>query len=396
MYKIKHLLLCVYFIKICTRIHTVGVYEMNKMPTREDVARAAGVSVASVSRAVNNTGYVKKDIKEKIIQIASEMGYNPNPIAVSLQSRKTRQLLLYQNDLTAPFNIQFFKGAAQAAYKRNYNIYLDVLCDFAKITERMVDGVMFSIDILAERYLAEVGKKNRLPVVTAVNDLSQTFSHPVYRVMIDNQKIVNLAIDYLHERGHRNIGLVIPGSEYGRVRYSCWKSYMNEEKRLGNVLGDIDALVVRSEFDGEGVKSEFAKQPILYQAVEEDFEYYLSIHAGRRAAMKYVNSKNPATAFLCFNDDMAYGFISGLTRLGIRVPDDISVMGIDGIYLRSWFDVKLTTVSTEPEKVGGTCTDILIDLLENKKPKHTKTTKPVILEGETVRDLRTRKEAAFA
>jgi DNA-binding LacI/PurR family transcriptional regulator len=361
---------------------------MGKKTTRADVARAAGVSVASVSRAMNNSGYVKEDNKKRILQIASEMGYNPNPIAVSLQSRKTHQLLLYQNDITAPFNIQFFRGAAQAAYKRGYNVYLDVQCDFSKITERMVDGVLFSIDFLAEQYLSEVGRNYYLPVVTAVNDTSRLFSSPVHRVVICNQHIMNLAIDYLHEKGHDKIGLVLPDSEYGRVRYNCWKTRMWEEWSMRNIRADIDSLVIRSTVGNDDTNLKLAESPILNQALEENFDSYLSIHAGRRAAHTYVNSKNPSTAFICYNDDMAYGFMGELAKLGVHVPKDISLIGIDGIYLRDWFDVKLTTVSIEPEAIGGACTDVLIDILEDKKPKYTNRTTACILEGETVKSLK--------
>ena len=359
----------------------------SKPPTRNDVARSAGVSVATVSRALNNSGYVKKAVKERIIKIAEELGYNPNPIALSLQSRKTKQLLLYQNDMTAPFNIQFLKGAAQAAYRSGYNIYLDVLCDFSRIKEQMVDGVLFSIDLLAERYLAELGKNYHLPVVTTANDPSQVFSSPVHRVVIDNDGIVNLAIDYLRSKGHRYIGLVIPGSEYGRIRYNCWKTRMCRDLGGRHTGADLEALVIRSEFEGEGMDPSFVKHPILYQAVEENFDSYLSIHAGRRAAAKYDRARNPATVFLCFNDDMAYGFINGLRKRGIRVPEDLSVMGIDGIYLRDWFDQRVTTVSIEPERIGEICVDVLIEILEDKKPKHTNWIKHAVLEGDTVSDL---------
>jgi len=114
--------------------------------TRKDVARAAGVSVASVSRAVNNSGYVKKEVKERILEVADRLGYNPNPIALSLQSQKTRQLILYQNEITSSYNTQFFNGATRAAYKREYSVFLDVHCEFDKIKSHLVDGVIFSLD----------------------------------------------------------------------------------------------------------------------------------------------------------------------------------------------------------------------------------------------------------
>ena len=70
---------------------------MNKRVTRENVAREAGVSVAAVSRALNNSGYIKKDKKEHIIEVATRLGYNPNPVAMSLQRQRSRQFIFFRN-----------------------------------------------------------------------------------------------------------------------------------------------------------------------------------------------------------------------------------------------------------------------------------------------------------
>lgn len=365
---------------------------MNKAVTRADVAKGAGVSVTSVSRAVNNSGYVKKEVKERILEVARDLGYNPNPIALSLLTQKTRQLILYQNEITAPYNLQFFNGATRAAYKRGYSIFLDINCDFDKIRRHMIDGVMFSLDDLAENYINTVGCNYLLPVVVASDDADFTYSHPVHRVIIDNHKVVNMGIDYLMEKGHRKIGMVLPAKgKHSELRYRLWKARMKQNIRDFALNINLDELVVRAEIDdNDNMNIDHPDPPLILQPSDDNFANYSSFNIGKRAAKKYLESKNPATALLCFNDDIAYGFIQGVEKSGLCVPDDISIMGIDGIYLREWFEKKVTTVSIDPENLGVLVTDVMIDILENKNPKYMNWTSPKILEGETVKTIAVR------
>ena len=360
---------------------------MKRAATREDVARIAGVSVASVSRAINNSGYVSKEAKERILEIAGNLSYNPNPIALSLQSQKTRQLILYQNEITAPYNIQFFNGATRAAFKRGYSIFLDIHCDFDKIKRHLVDGVLFSLDILAEQYINSVGSKYLLPVVTATNDASHMFTRPVHSVIIDNNKVVNMAIDYLMENGHRRIGLAIPEKgRYSEIRYKIWKFRMEQVLYNSGIKLELDDLVIRAEIsDSDDVVKAFPDPPLIMQPTDDNFANYSSFNIGKRAAKHFMKLKGKMTALLCFNDDMAYGFIRMAEKNGLRVPEDISVMGIDGIYLRDWFERKVTTVSIEVENLGAIAANVLIDVLEDKKTKYMNWTSPKILEGETVK-----------
>ena len=147
---------------------------MNKQVTREDVAREAGVSVAAVSRALNNSGYVKKEKKEHIIEVATRMGYNPNPIAMALQKRRSGQLLVLHNDLTGGYTNQMFHGAVREAQFRNYQALLDMRCnqpfDFEKIRTMIIDGLVLPNEAVAAQYASTVGRTYHLPTVTISYD----------------------------------------------------------------------------------------------------------------------------------------------------------------------------------------------------------------------------------
>lgn len=365
------------------------IIRMNKLATRADVAKAVGVSVASVSRAVNNSGYIKKETKERILEVARDLGYNPNPMALSLQSQKTRQLILYQNDIMSSYNLQFFNGATRTAYKRGYSIFLDINCDFDKIRRQMVDGVMFSLEAMAENYINTVGNNYRLPVVVTSNDASLSFAHPVHKVLVDNNKVVNMGIDYLMKKGHRRIGIVLQDrAKISDIRYRIWKARMEQNKRDYGMNVNLEELVIRGEIcDSNNIHDDNLDATLILQSSDDNYENYSTFNVGKRAAQKYLESKNPATAFLCFNDEIAYGFIRGVERSGLSVPEDISVMGIDGIYLRKWLEKRVTTVSIDPENLGSLTTDVMIDILEGKNPKYMNWTSPKILEGETVKEV---------
>ena len=99
-------------------------YVCRKKITRKDVAEKAGVSVSVVSRVLNNSGYVDKEKKKKIIKIAEQLGYIPNPIAMALQTRRTYQIIFFCNDLTGAYYNQMYHGMAKTAKERGYHLLL--------------------------------------------------------------------------------------------------------------------------------------------------------------------------------------------------------------------------------------------------------------------------------
>lgn len=354
---------------------------MNKKVNREDVAREAGVSTAAVSRALNNSGYVKKEKKEKIIETAIRMGYNPNPIALSLQRRRTGQVIFFQRDITGAYYNQMFHGIVREAQKRNYRVLLDMSYDFEKIKNFMIDGIIFPNETVAEEYASTIGRTYHLPTVTVSYDISYTFSKPMPSIVLDDGKVVEIAIDYLKKMGHRKIGMAIPFDiGYSKNRYNYWKMIMKEE------LQDYLQYVIRVKNTTEIVEDELKN----YLTEADGFEYYDLFDVGRKAAKKYISSRYKPTAVICFNDDMAHGMIQELELLGIKVPEDVSIMGIDGTYIRNHFSKKLTSVATYPDKMGAKCVDILLDMLEEKNYKYIYRGKIDILEGKTVKNLNKR------
>ena len=289
---------------------------MKKNVTRKDIAKEAGVSVSVVSRALNNSGYVEKEKKRRILEIAKKAEYIPNPMAMALQQKRTRQLLFFCGDLTGTYYNQMYHGMAREAEKRGYHV-LTIMNekDFEMVKTMLVDGLLFPTEEVAKSYVEAVGKNYYLPSVTACFDPSVVFAKPMPTVVIDNRKVLNLAIDYLKKKGHRKIGIAVPFNEgYANLRYRYWKERMMLEmgseckKYILDVKGDLK-------------KSESPRgkddRDLSYQS--EGFVYMDLFFLGKQAAKLYIQQKFKATAVICFNDDMALGMMEELKRNGISV-----------------------------------------------------------------------------
>lgn len=355
--------------------------------TRKDVAEKAGVSVSVVSRALNNSGYVQADKKQKVLAAAEEMGYFPHPVAMSLQKRRTRQILFFCKDLMNSYNIQMYQGMAKIAGERGYMVVLNGNMDFSTIRETMVDGIILPNEIVTEYYLQTVGKNYHLPVVSTFYGSAVYFPKSVPVVESDMHEVIRLAIQALRKKGHKKIALALPyGYQPSDARVQQWWEMMQKELggrqdryliscRTADLEEDKELLRMLEESESSGGGPVFLRR--------ENF-----FIKGEILARILVKRKTDATAVICFNDELAAGFCSELRNFGVKIPDEISVMGIDGSYIRQITRPCLSTVSIDPEQQGEKCAEVLIDLIEGKKIHYVTRIPMKILEGETVKDIR--------
>lgn len=207
------------------------------MATRKDIAQRAGVSISVVSRALNNSGYVDAEKKKKIMQIAQELNYYPNPVAMSLTSRRTKQILFYCRELENAFNIETYEGMLEAAYKRDYMVVVHGKLDFSSMRNTMVDGLILPNEGVTQMYLEGAGKNYHLPVVTTSYGSSFSFSKSVPVVESDLWEGTRMALQYLWDRGHRKIAFISPYcKEDKNSRIIAWREFMKYE--LGDRIGE--------------------------------------------------------------------------------------------------------------------------------------------------------------
>lgn len=356
--------------------------QAHKKVTRDDIAALAGVSVATVSRALNNSGYVKKEVKETILRIADEMNYVPNPVVLSLQQRRTRQILFYCKDLHNAFYIDLYNGMLQEAKRRGYMLLLNGNLDFCRLRETMIDGIILQNEILTVEFDKICGKNYHLPVVMAGYGNRFTLKKSIPMVEWDMYQGMELAVEYLKKNGHTKIAYAGPYPfDDNNTRTVAWKSLMLP--LLGQDIRDYYLGICHQEIQDN-------ERLLQYGADFEStrFEYEeVYLEKGIIAARVLLERKMDATAVICFNDEFAFGMLQELQRNHVRVPDDISLISFDGSSKRSCVYPELTCVTGHPEYHGALLAKTLIDIIEDQ-PFHYVTRIPSeMLEGGTVKNL---------
>ncbi|MFR9234756.1 MAG: LacI family DNA-binding transcriptional regulator [Eisenbergiella massiliensis] len=278
-----------------------------------------------------------------------------------------------------------YRGMVEAAGKRDYMVVFNGSMDFEKIRNAMIDGIIMPNEGITQHYLDTVGRNYRLPVVSASYGNAEGFSRAVPRVEIDMVRVMELAVRALRENGHRRIalGMPYPFSSMDARRLS-FCSLMKEV--YGDRLKEYYIGVYREDMAGDSRILSFLEDERRedgMQLMEEDF-----FGKGELAARLFAERRLDATAVVAFNDEFALGMCKAFHSMGLRVPEDISIIGIDGSSARKYMDPLLTSVGLFPEKQGAKCADILLDMLEGKKVKYVSGSPVQLVKGASVRKIR--------
>lgn len=355
---------------------------MEKKVTRRDIAVQCGVSVSVVSRALNNSGYVDESKRKQIIETARKLGYVPQPVAMSLAEKRVRQILYCCSNLNNDYNLEVYRGMCAAANRRGYMAVIDGLIRFDRIRDMMVDGLIMQDEYIAEYYVSHYGRNYSLPVVSCYYGGAVSSGKCLPQVEVDMDRVVEIAMKYLFRMGHRKIAYAHPyyDVEYGSGRPRAYADIMR--RRVGDdwksYFLSIDSKAMPYDRRLEAFDSHSSDDEAAHE------EYFFE--RGKIAAQVFRERALPCTAVLCFNDEVAAGMITEFRRMGVRVPEDVSVMGIDGTRVRSYTSPMLTSVDIRPHKHGEAAADMLIDLIEHRNTKRVIRISPKLLEGESVRD----------
>jgi LacI family transcriptional regulator len=297
--------------------------------TIKDIAKMAGVSKATVSRVLNNSKPVSSDVRQKVMAVIDQTGYQPSSVARSLTTRRTNLIGVVIPDVSNPVFSKIIEGIESEANKNDYNIllcnsrynedkelkYLDILKD------KEVDGIIlnsYHASAKVAKKLEAIGK----PTVLVGTQLDQT---PFPVVRIDNEKAAYEAVTYLVESGHAHIGMIHgPKNDpiAGTTRLKGYQQALED----ANLKLKVTLLI----------------------------EGHFKLEDGYQGAQALVQLNPEITAIFCANDEMAIGAIKGLTDIGRKVPEEISVLGFDDIDIARIYSPALTTVS-QPFREKGKC-----------------------------------------
>jgi DNA-binding LacI/PurR family transcriptional regulator len=306
-----------------------------------DVANKAGVAISSVSSALNGRPGVSEATRERVVQVAKELGFVPSLHGKSLSGRRAYTVgLVVQRDPDVleldPFFGGFIGGIEEAIDARGYALVLqvgaqpdEILGRYRKLAAgRRVDGV-FVVDLEVDDPRIALVRELELPAV-AVNP-GDDFPLPAVRQ--DANAGIRATVRHLAELGHRRIAYVSGRAHllHSVEREQAWRTAVLE-------LGFIPGQVISGEFT------------------------YLG---GVEAASTLLALPEPPTAVVCANDLSAMGLIAQAEHLGVDVPAKLSVAGFDDIRLGTYVRPALTTVRTTPRELGRESGRMLVDLIEN-------------------------------
>lgn len=310
--------------------------------TIRDVARQAGVSPATVSRVLNRPELVDEQTRERVRQAMAELDFHPSAIARGLSVRRTDTIGLIVPGITDLFFNELYAGIEQAAARHGRKVLMyntennahRVLDAFSFLKQHEVDGILYTSALVDEDFdplLSRIG----IPVVLALTESTAKTPLPAFKV--DERRAVFDAIAYLVARGHRRIGFLgarLPNEITGQQRY---EGYLQAVRYFGLETGDTFV-----EYGNYRMESG-------YQAMRRLLE--------RQSELRL-------TAVAAVSDEMAMGAIRCLADHGLRVPDDISVMGFDDLRVTAMITPRLTTVAQPFREIGARAVERLVELME--------------------------------
>jgi LacI family repressor for deo operon, udp, cdd, tsx, nupC, and nupG len=315
-----------------------------KSPTIQDVARHAGVSAATVSRAISAPDKVSEVTRARVESAIRETGYTVNQSARSLRLKAARTILIALPNIGNPFYSTILDAVVEEAGHAGYGVIVanragDHPGSWMRkyFLSGRADGMLLfdgAIDPLAVGVVPETGRS--IPLVVAADEVPDA---NVHAVLTDNSAAAQRVVEHLVGLGHRRIGHIV----------SPTKNALPSDRLIGfRAAMQAADLEIRPEW-----------------LVQGDF----TLAAGQAAARRFARMADRPTAVFAGNDEMAIGFIGELRRHGIDCPRDMSVIGFDDISVAGHIFPPLTTMRLPRREIGRRATRILISLIAGEAPR---------------------------
>lgn len=308
--------------------------------TIRDVAATCGVAISTASNALAGRDCVTEETRQRILDVAKELGYRPSAVARSLRMRRSWTIGLLVGDITNPFFPELVRGAEDAAAAHNYNL---ILCNtdyriekqdayLRHLRDKQADGVIMASQIAGSAVINEF-INDALPFVM----INQAFPGiDTDYVGVDNVHGVGVLCDHLWKLGHRRIAF-IKGREGSTAAADRFEGFANAmQARAGGV---DEALLEQGDYS------------------------YVSGATGTR---RLLAREHRPTAIVAANDLMALGALEAAAAEGLKVPEDISIVGIDDIFVSSLPSVNLTTLRQPKWELGAAAVRLILDREKSK------------------------------
>lgn len=322
-------------------------------PTIKDIAKICGVGVSTVSRAINDHPDINSETKEKILSTIQEYGYVPNDSARNLKRVDAKAIAVLVKGIANPFFTSMITVIEQECKKKHYAMELSHIeadedeVDVAQkvVKEKRLRGIIFLGGLFS--HSEEKLKKLSVPFVfSTVGSIPENISKKAYSsISVDDRRESAKMVDYLISLGHTKIAILVAEAQ---------------EESIGKLRleGYCDAL------EAHGIE---IKRSLICQTKNELSHF--SMENGYLTTKKLLGRKEPFTALYAVSDALAIGALRALYEVGLRVPDDISLAGYDGIDMANYTVPSLTTIRQPVEEMARDTTKLLFDIIA-KKTKH--------------------------
>ncbi|WP_409304223.1 LacI family DNA-binding transcriptional regulator [Peribacillus sp. SCS-155] len=309
--------------------------------TIKDVAKKANVSIATVSRILNNqTGFSEKT-KKKVLQVIEELGYHPNAVARGLVNKRTHTIGVLVPALSSMFVTGVLSGIEKAANEAGSSI---IVCHTESkggktmnylqlLNEKRIDGIIFTSEILKDEYYEFISKMG-IPMVLLA---TKSPKHSVPYVKVDDLRAAYTATEYLLKKGHTKIGMISGDEQDIIAGIPRIEGFKNALEDYGITADDNNIVTSRGFgfFDGvEGSKKLLQQSPDI-------------------------------TAIFAASDEIAIGALSSAYQMGIKVPDELSIMGYDNLSLAEMSIPPLTTVAQPLVEMGEKAAKMVFTMLDS-------------------------------
>lgn len=312
---------------------------MSRLPNILDVAGRAGVSRTTVSRVINESDRVDESTRRKVLQAMQELNYQPSRVAQSLRIRKTHMIAVLVPRVSNPFYSILMQGIESEAAKHGYHV---ILCStendpkkelhyLRMIEHHQVDGILM---MAFRNDLDKVCSFEAYGPIVLIGEYTENDRFP--SVTVDYDAGAYTAVEHLLKLGHRRLGMVT-GSRKSPIA-------LDRESGFRRALADY----------GVPVREEWVRETSY--GISNGFHY----------AQELLGDRERPTAVFAGNDELAVGVIQAVKGHGLRVPEDMAVVGFDGQLIGTIVEPNLTTVVQPIEELGSTGMSLLISRLKNE------------------------------
>lgn len=317
------------------------------MATAKDVAEKAGVSVSTVSRVFSGTAFVEEEKKTRVLEAAEELNYHPNALGRFLKKRQTNNIGVLIPDIRNPVFPILVRAMEDKAESRGYKICLCNTDENPLKEERYmqllqsawVDGIIVTTGGISKKWDDIEGFFGRkIPVVSLLREVNDKLD----LVAADNKGAIHLAIDHLLSRGRKKI-LFCKGAEDILAYQERWSTYKERMESLG--LFDENRVV----------------EVVAYQTyTAEQIDAYYKVK-------EYLDKGIETDAIIAANDIVAMNCIRAVTEKGLRIPEDVAIIGFDNVDISCMTNPPLTVISQPFYEMGEKAIELLINRIEEEQ-----------------------------